>query len=341
MSCFIQTILIITSCILYTRYIAAEIQPKNALYAAYIEDHVAGSTLKSFVVECQEDYNYLYREVRQKRKTPVNIILVPNGKLEPVRRMYSDKKLSVLKREHGFISYLDETFTAIDPIMQALIARHNVDKALVGGEAVQESLDRKNLQNFLCAKEGGNGYMAACFFFCYRNDMKKRTYNVSRYTGLPGEDSRNIGPAKVLQSGTDPQEKERLTQTINNANETIERLTPEIDILVAERTKLEQQGAPISVRIKDAKRVKNDYSQYKRKLQNQKDKVADAEETANQDYDKEKSRRIKTIKKMIQACIKAGEDGGKAENEYLKTIRVATGVKMSEHGLSESLRKLT
>mmetsp|Transcript_14487 Transcript_14487/g.23628 ORF Transcript_14487/g.23628 Transcript_14487/m.23628 type:complete len:1118 (-) Transcript_14487:142-3495(-) len=321
--------------------IAAEVQPKNALYASYIENHVSQATWKSFVVECQEDYNYLYREIRQKRKIPINIILVPNGKLETVSRMYSDQKMSVLKREHGFIEYLDETFTAIDPIMQALIGRHSIDKVLVGGDAVQEALDRRDLQTYICTKENGNGYVAACFFYTYRNEMKKRTVNISRYTGRIGVDKQDVAQAKVLQSGTDPREKERLAQIINDANETIERLTPEIDNLNEEHVKLHQQGQPISLRSKEAKRTKSDYLNYKSKLKNQRSKVADAEERANSDNAEEKSKRIRKIKKMIEACIKCGEDAAKAHSEMMKTIRVSTGVKMSEHGLSESLRKLT
>ena len=85
------------------------------------------------------------------------------------KRMYSDERMEVLRREHGFDCYLDEAFTAPDPIMAALVVshsvtinrvkficsnlsihnlsiffqtRHNVDKVLVGGEGVQNRLER-------------------------------------------------------------------------------------------------------------------------------------------------------------------------------------------------------
>ena len=328
----------IDSCIVLL--IAAEVQPNNPLCASYIENHVAQTTWKAFVVECQEDYNYLYREVRQKRNIPINIILVPNGRLEPIRRMYSDQKWDVLQREHGFTEYLDETFTAIDPVKQALIGKHNIDKVLVGGDAVEEALDRRDLENFICARENGNGLMAACFFYTYRNSSKKKTYNVSRYNGTIGTDTLDIGAAKMLQSGMDPREREQLTRTINDATETIDRLTPEMDNLRAEGERLHLQGQPISVRLRDAKRIKQDYANYKSKLKNQRQKVADAEENANMDNGREKSKKIALIKKLIQVYIKAGEDAAKAHSEVMKTTRVATGVKMSEYGLTESLRKL-
>jgi predicted ribosome quality control (RQC) complex YloA/Tae2 family protein len=139
----------------------------------------------------------------------------------------------------------------------------------------------------------------------------------------------------------DPREKEQLTKTIENAEETIERLTPDIEKCKAEQDKLQAHGQALSVRQKDAKRIKTDYAQYKTKLKNQRQKVADAEENANTDNDGEKSRRIDQIKKLIQLNIKSGEDAAKAYSEMMKSTRVITGVKMTEYGLSESLRKLT
>lgn len=62
--------------------------------------------------------------------------------------MYSDERMELLRREHGFTEYLDETFTAPDHIMQALLDRHNVDKVLVGGDGVQNSLERKDLSQY-------------------------------------------------------------------------------------------------------------------------------------------------------------------------------------------------
>lgn len=294
------------------------------------------------MVECTEDYKSLYRELRTKQKIPVNIIVVPNGKLEPSKRIYSNRKMDVLKSEHGFFCFLDETCTAPDPIMAAMIAKHSIDSVLVGGEGVSRSLARgDDLLEFLCEKEGGNGKMSACFFYTDQGTSKKRTANISRHNGSIGASKDDVGPAKVLQSGMDPREKEQLTKTIENAEETIERLTPDIEKCKAEQDKLQAHGQALSVRQKDAKRIKTDYAQYKTKLKNQRQKVADAEENANTDNDGEKSRRIDQIKKLIQLNIKSGEDAAKAYSEMMKSTRVITGVKMTEYGLSESLRKLT
>lgn len=95
--------------------------PRDDKTAAYLENHVSRNTWLAYVVECKEDYNLLYREIREKRNIPINIITAPNGKFEPNRRMYSEERVEVLKKEHGFECYLDETFTAPDAIMAALV----------------------------------------------------------------------------------------------------------------------------------------------------------------------------------------------------------------------------
>ena len=329
-------------CVAIYHSIAAEVQPRNAQTASYLEQHVARATWQAFVVECKEDYELLYREVRVKRKIPINIIIVPNGKLEPIRRMYSDRKMNILKTEHGFHEYLDETCTAPDPIMAAMIAKHNIDKVLVGGDAVAHSLLTKGLEEFITTREDGNGNIAACYFYTdpQLKMTLKHTLSASRYSGRPGKNEDQIGPAKVLQSGIDPSEKERLVKTIADAKEIVERLTPDIEEYQAEYDKIHAHGQTLSVQQKEARRTKNDYGAYKMRLKNQRDKVRDAEEAASKDNDREKSRLIAQIKKLVQLSIKSGEDASKAYAEVLKSTKVITGVKMTEHGLSESLRKL-
>lgn len=105
---------------MYAQPKAAEVQPQNTNSAAYLEQHVSRATWLAFVVECKEDYNLLYREIREKRNIPINIITVANGKLQANKRLYSDEMMELLRKEHGFECYLDETFTAPEAIMAAL-----------------------------------------------------------------------------------------------------------------------------------------------------------------------------------------------------------------------------
>lgn len=154
--------------------IACEINTDNIATSNCLEQHVKNSVWRSFVVECMEDYNLLYREVREKSKIPINIQVVKNGQLGSINRKYSDRKMQVLKNEHGVQGYLDECFTAPDAIVQALRNTSKVEHVLVGSEKTTDSLNNRGLMNFLNQKENGEGLQASCIFATDRG----RTYKV-------------------------------------------------------------------------------------------------------------------------------------------------------------------
>lgn len=261
------------------------------------------ATWKAYVVECKEDYDLLYREVREKRKIPINLIIVEGGKLEQKPRMYSKQRMGVLQKEHGFMGYLDETFKAPDAIMAALINRHSVNNVLVGGEGVQNSLDRKDLVEYLSQREstdGRPGKMTSCFFYSYKKAAYKYTNQVSRYTGDIGTSIDDITAAKLLKPGTDPAIKTQLAETIRRSDEIIAELQPEVDEANAKIAELQKEGQAVSAKFKDAKRTKQDYSNYTSKLQAQRDRVEEAEENAANDSDKEKKKKVAKIKKLME-----------------------------------------
>jgi hypothetical protein len=144
--------------------VVCEITTQDVATSNCLEQHVRNAVLKSFVVECQEDYNLLYREVREKSNIPINIQVVHQGKSNPVERRYSDSKMEVLRREHGVKGYLDEVFTAPDAIMQALRNTSNVQSVLIGDDQTTTSLNRKGLMTYLNQREGSRKLQASCIF---------------------------------------------------------------------------------------------------------------------------------------------------------------------------------
>ncbi len=322
---------------------AVEVQPKNQQTAAYVENHVSQATWKAFVVECKADYDLLYREIREKRNVSINIILVNDGKYEQPRRMYSKERFEVLRNEHGFYGYLDETFTAPPAIMQALVSKHNVDKCLVGGEAVDNSIHRKDLIEYLSTREANDrrpGKQTSCFFYTSREGSYKYTNGVSRHTGEIGIDQAVIGPAKILKPGTDPRVKEQLADTIKNADEVIAKLQPDLDSFQAKIDALNAKGQVASQHYKEAKKTKQDYDNYTSKLNNQRQKLEEAQENAAKDNGQEKAKKVAKIKKLIENSIAASESAAALHAEVMKSTHTVTGLKMSEDGLSESVRHL-
>lgn len=144
--------------------IVCEITTNDTSASNCLEQHVRNTVLKSFVVESNEDYKLLYREVREKCKIPINIQVVHGGKLQTVKRRFSERKMEILKREHGVQGYLDEVFTAPDAIIQALRNTSNIQSVLIGNDVTTNSLNSNGLMNYLNEKEDGRGLQASCIF---------------------------------------------------------------------------------------------------------------------------------------------------------------------------------
>ena len=195
--------------------VACEVTLKSGNAAAYLEQHVPNATLKSFVVECREDYDLMYREVRRGLNLPINIITVSQGRLENISRMYSEEKFRVLKEQHGVIGYMDESFLAPDPIMQALRSSASVHKVLVGGDKTQRSLDEEGLLDYLSKPENGeNKLKSVCIFSSTGNKSYKSTASVSRYSGKLSTRVDEITPARMLAAGSNPAAKDRCEQEL-------------------------------------------------------------------------------------------------------------------------------
>jgi hypothetical protein len=257
--------------------------------------------------------------------------------------MYSDERMDILKREHGFLSYLDETFTAPDIVMQALVNKHNVDKVLVGGEGVHNSLERKDLIEFLSTKESSSDTrkQSSCFFYTYRNASFKYTSQVSRYSGEIGTVPDEVLPARILKPGSDPRLRDQLAETVRDAEELIASLHPEVAAHKARYEEMNAQGQLVSQRFKDAKRTKQDFGQFRDRLRNQRDKYQEAQEAAAKDNEKEKAKKIAKIKKLVESNISSSENAGELHNQIMKVTHTLTGLKMREDAMSDTLRHLT
>ena len=158
--------------------IVCEISPKDANVAAYIEQHVSRSVMKSYVVECKSDYNLLYREIREKKKLPINIIVIEQGELRARKQEFSDEKMDVLRKDHGVLGYLDEGFDAPDPIREALRESSMVHRVLVGGIKTQSSIDTKKLLDYLSQQERGrSGLKGSCIIAMKGNESHKVSGN--------------------------------------------------------------------------------------------------------------------------------------------------------------------
>ena len=163
--------------------IACEISPKSNSAAACLEQHVPNSLLTSFVVQEKSDYDLLYQKVRVEQRIAINIILVDRISKDG-SRIFSEQKMTMLKKEHGVIGYLDETFEGPDIVLEALKSNSAIHKVLVGDDRTQDSIDDRGLGAILSESERDkNKLQSYCIFASKRGQSFKYTSQISRYSG--------------------------------------------------------------------------------------------------------------------------------------------------------------
>jgi len=322
--------------------IVCEIATKTTNTAAYLEQHVANSVLKSFVVESREDYNLLYREVREKRGMSVNIQIVLHGKLNSVKRMYSDSRMEILKREHGVLGYLDESFEAPDAVLQALRDSSGVHSVLVGSSKTYQSLDQENLLDFLGKREDGRqGLQQTCIFASHQNKSFKYTSIISRYSGKASIRVDEINPARLLSPGVPPEEKERIENEIKNIENEIKILEPMMQEAGTEYESLQKSGQQISYKYKDASKALDELRSAKQKVTFAKRKLREAEQDASKDNANEKRQLMKVLKKQVSNYVLYLESASENFDSWIESESILTGIRVSEDDLHEQQTRLS
>jgi hypothetical protein len=165
-----------------------------------LEFYVPDNILLAFVTEAEEDLRVIQREVKEQLGTSASLICVENQQLEQ-ERVYSDIKMRALQLQHGVQGYLDQTFTAPDPVMIALQIWTSVHKVLVGNDRTQRSIDHAGLKEFLAQPEeplGQNGPQESCIFVAEGDKTYCYTSKTSKYSSALGTQLAEVGPAVML-----------------------------------------------------------------------------------------------------------------------------------------------
>ena len=130
--------------------------------------------------------------------------------------------------------------------MQALQNEGRVHKVLVGGDKTQESLDTKDLLDFLTQPEDNSSRPKACCIFSSKRDKSyKYTCSISRYSAKPSLRVDDINPAKFLVGGVNEGKKQTAEKEYASAKATAERLKEQVDSMqgeIDEKTRLHNEA---------------------------------------------------------------------------------------------------
>lgn len=318
--------------------IAIEVTTKSQNTAAYLEQHVPLNTLKAYVVECKEDYDLLYREVRQKMNLPVNIQLVSRS-TQPVNRIYSNKRMKTLKEEHGVIGYLDEAFDAPGPVMEALKASANVHAVLVGSSRTQVSIDRHGLLDLLSVKEGSSQTNSYCIISAMNDKSYKYTGQVSRYSGKINTRVDEISAARMLAPGISEERKNAVKEIISNLKAEFEEARPIHENLKDKFDATLEVGRQTNKRVEEVKRRKNHVQNANLKLETARKKLDDYKANAQMDKSAEKKRKQKKLKKCIVNYASTLKVISETEDRIMRATFAKTGMTIKDSVINERVER--
>mmetsp|Transcript_29269 Transcript_29269/g.45481 ORF Transcript_29269/g.45481 Transcript_29269/m.45481 type:complete len:1125 (+) Transcript_29269:51-3425(+) len=319
--------------------IAIEVTTKSQNTAAYLEQHVPSNTLRAYVVECKEDYDLLYREVRQKMNLPVNIQLVSRS-TQPVHRIYSNGRMTLMKEKHGVIGYLDEAFDAPGPVMEALKASANVHAVLVGSSRTQESIDRHGLLNLLSsAKEGSSQATSYCIISAMNDKSYKYTGQVSRYSGKINTRVDEISAARMLAPGVSEERKNAVKESIAKLEAEYEQNRPIHENLKEKFEAALEVGKQRNKCVEDVKRRKNQVSNAKIKLETAQRKLDDDIANAQKDKSAEKKRNQKKLKKCIVNYTSTLKVISETQERIMRLTFAKAGMTVKDNVISERVAR--
>lgn len=312
--------------------VVCEITTKDSETASYLEMHVPNSALKSFVTQCKEDYDLLYKRIREELEIPINITITTGIKQE--ERFYSKEKMQILKREHGVLGYMDETIEAPPLILEALKNAAQIHKVLIGSEKTQDSLDNKGLLDFLSQPEGGKTTLnSSCIFSSKNGRGSKYQTVISKYDGKASTRIDNARPAKWLAPGVSEQEKEKYQAELSQIRGRHDELKPAVD---EARAKLAETEARAQMARENAKKAKDNLQllgKLESRKQNTEAKLQEAEKELAVDNDAVKSGYVQKLEKRINSSLQALEAHSDSYKKMMKAVIKSSGIRLNSEAL--------
>ncbi|ACI65917.1 predicted protein [Phaeodactylum tricornutum CCAP 1055/1] len=320
--------------------VACEVATKDQNTAAALEQHVPNWVLKSFVVENKEDYDFLFSEIRERRKIPINIVNTDGQRLSDPQRPYSEEKMSILQKEYAIAGYLDHYFTAPDQIMLVLRKQAAVHKVLMGGEETNQKLTK--LTDFISEPDISLGQTdkQPSVLFCSDNGKALKFSNVvSRYSKEISSRQDDISQARLLAPGVNPRVKKEAEDRIAEANAEMNELRPAIEDSQKEKNKTELAAQEVKAKLQSSKQSLESLKKFQQKLENARNKLDDARRDLESDDEKEKKALVQSLMNRVAHGVSALEVHAQQHEQMLLATMENAGLQISRNDFSVAERR--
>jgi hypothetical protein len=239
--------------------------------------------------------------------------------------------MAMLKREHGVMGYLDESFEGPDIVVQALKANSAIHKVLVGDDRTQDSIDNRGLGEILSEAENeGNKLQSYCIFASRRGQSNKYTSQISKYSGKPSLRVDYVKPAFMLTRGASDDAKEKVIRAVQEIQDRKNKIQPEVDRSTREHEELLVEVQNSQQRAKDAKSQIQNIQKLNAKLENSKRKLREAQAKLETDNEEEKKQLIDTLKQRVLVSLKAMSAHSESYKQMMEATVKTSGAKLNK-----------
>jgi hypothetical protein len=215
--------------------------------------------------------------------------------------------------------------------MQALRNEGSVHKVLVGGDKTQESLDNKNLIDYLTQSENESDRLRAFCIFSSKNQKSyKYTCSISRYSAKPSLRIDDVNPAKFLLSGVNQEKKLQAEKDLEIASEKseslkiqIEESQREIDEKIRLHNESKARWEALRSNLQSLQSSRNKVERLKRKVEEQEEKVS-------VDNMVEKKHLLKQIMARMKNAVTAIEFHNESNMKLLQATFSNAGIRINE-----------
>jgi hypothetical protein len=236
---------------------------------------------------------------------------------------------------------MSRAFLAPDPIMQALRNEGSVHKVLVGGDKTQESLDHKNLIDFLTQPESGSERLRAfCIFSSKSQKSYKYTCSISRYSAKPSLRVDDVNQAKFLVGGVNEEKKIQAENDLEIASKKSEALKIQLEEI--------QQDIDEKIRLHNESKARwealrsnfQSVQTARNKVERLKSRVEEQESKVSVDNMVEKKHLLKQIMTRMKNAVTAIETHTESNAKQLQAtfsnagIRINESILINEHRLT-------
>lgn len=223
--------------------------------------------------------------------------------------------------------------------MQALRNEGRVHKVLVGGDQTQESLDTKDLIDFLTKPEDGSNRLTACCIFSSKKDKSyKYTCSISRYSGKPSLRVDDVNPAKFLGGGVNEARKQLAEKEYAAAKATAESLKEQVDAMQCELDEKLRLHNEAKARCEATKTKLHALSVAHAKVERIKRKVVEQEERASADNTDEKKKLLKQIMARMKNAVAAIELHVEGNQKLVQASFANAGMRINESIVTNEYR---